>query len=394
MTSFFFGGFVAFAVALLAFVATGRSTAAAQEAAKPEALVAELRKSWPIVGLDALTTSEFDICFLSCFTLRDSKISKRDLDALIRDVESVWKSTGDIKDVMEVSKHLPVPPKFLADEWGTSRITIRGSDQRFRFERGGLLGGRLFKEDFCYADRREVTYFPGFRESDIYQGKSTRHVYRVEDMIIIPDITEKTRITDDNPRSDYFDLTTPREHGRTDLRMSRTTKQVVWQKYYPKYGHLKDYEVQFGLAEYTGGDGSRRVFPAVEILSQLTPEGIVRSLDILVKKQVQFNHALPANAFRVSVPKDTNVFLYSGSGSIKGEQVGKARMLHDINDVLEDALPIVLAKIDREKKMDAKRTADASWLYLLLGGNLALLCLGVLAYWACRRFQGKKRGMP
>jgi hypothetical protein len=60
-------------------------------------------------------------------------------------------------------------------------------------------------------------------------------------------------------------------------------------------------------------------------------------------------------------------------------------MRRPIDDVLSEALPQVVSKINAEKKVHDKRSSDLSWLYWVAAGNALILAAGVLCYGLTRR---------
>ena len=119
---------------------------------------------------------------------------------------------------------------------------------------------------------------------------------------------------------------------------------------------------------------------------------MVLELDVIVKDRLQFNHAVPAKSFRVPVPKDTLVYLYSGNGPYQGTQLGYDKLRKPIDDVLSEALPQVVGKISAEKQVHDKRSSDLTWLYWTAAGNALILAAGVVCYRLTRRAAALKGG--
>ena len=324
---------VAVALSACVWLAQGRDSRAADvtDVRRGDDFVAELARSWPTVGLDDLASTEFDFVALKYVVLENSAISRKDLEVLVEDIKTTWKATGDVKDIIEVAKHLPLSQEFMAENWAMAHCVTRGQFWRSRLERGAP-SKKKFSADFCYAFGKEnVDHFPPCKEVNIYDMKSAYSRYGPKDMILVPPLEEQTAILASDRGSDLVTLKTP--YPPSDdyeiLEASRSTKLVNWVKSYSGNGALRGCDAQIGFAEYTGGDGSKRIFPAITVFAGLSPQQMVLELDILVKKNVQFNHPVPDKAFRVAVPKETWVHLYSGNGPYASEALGK--------DYLEDA---------------------------------------------------------
>jgi hypothetical protein len=374
-------------VAILTFLPPAERLCALEADAAENELVAQLRKSWPTVGLDALASSEFD-CFCFKYVVHEnSKVSKKDLDVFIDNAKTAWKTSGDWRDIVEVSKFLPLPQEFVAREWAKVHIAVRGQNWRTRIDKG-FLEGKSSTSDYCYADRKEVAYFSLIHSADVYDGKSAWSRYGIEDMILAPPVTDETQVVHDDPGADLVTMKTPSDaDNHCIFQVSRSTKQLAWMKSYSRNRTLSRYDLQFGFAEYDGGDGGRRLFPAVTILARLSPEQMVLELDVIVKDRLQFNHAVPARSFRVAAPKDTLVYLYSGNGPYQGTQLGYDKLRRPIDDVLSEALPQVVGKIGAEKRAADSRSADLSWLYWIAAGNVLILGGGVVCWRLTRRFR-------
>ena len=180
-------------LALLACASPTQRLAAVEAGAAQDELVAQIRKSWPTIGLDALASAEFD-CFCFKYVVHeDSKISKKDLDVFVGNAKTAWKTAGNWRDVVEVSKLLPLPQQFVAEEWAKVHVAVRGQSWRTRIDKG-FLQGKSSTSDYCYADRKEVAYFSMFRSADVYEGKSAWSRYGLQDMILLPPVTDETQV--------------------------------------------------------------------------------------------------------------------------------------------------------------------------------------------------------
>jgi hypothetical protein len=350
--------------------------------------VAEIRRSWPAVGLDTLASADFDCAAFQYAVNENSPISRKDIESLVENIKIAWRETGDVNDIIAVSRHLPLSQELMTNQWGSTRSLTRGPFWRFWIDRGVDPATR-FIADYCYAFGKEVDHIPACKSVSIYEKLSIFNRHGPKNMILVPTLNDSTVIVRGDPDRDLVTLKTlflPRTYYEV-LQANRSTKLVNWLKTYRANGSLLDYETQLGFSEYTGGDGTKRIFPAITIAARLSPEETVLGLDILVKKNVQFNHPVPDKAFRVAVPKNTWVHLYTGDGPYADEEVGKNYFGKDVEDVLKEGPPIVYRKINAEKRALEKRSADRSGLYWLATGNLIVVGACFVCWLTARRFR-------
>jgi hypothetical protein len=350
--------------------------------------VAELKRSWPTVGLDSLASTEFDCATFKYAVFEKSVISRKDLEALVENIKTAWRATGDLKDIVAVSKHLPLSQEFMAENWAWAHSVTRGQFWRSRFERGADPA-KTFFVDYCFAFGKEVDYIPACKEANIYERKSLYTRLGPKDTILVPPLEDGTAVVAGDLDPDLVTLKTI--DGSTEyyavLQASRSTKLLNWVKTFQGNETLRSYDWQFGFAEYTGGDGSKRVFPAITVFASLSPQQMVMELDIIVKKSVTFNHPVPDKTFRVAVPKEIWVHLYKGNGPYTGEEVGYEYMHAPVEDVLKEGPPLIYQKIAAEKRALERRSTDRGWLYWMAVGNLIIVGVGFFGRFAVRRFR-------
>jgi hypothetical protein len=270
---------------------------------------------------------------------------------------------------------LPINPQVTVPFWDLP-VEIWQDDLRISSSMPlNIPGKRQGSIRRVFSGKADTEYNSFNRQANLYAGKSHIALIDKNDLCFLPYPLTPDRFGQPRPSPEKGKVIIDR--GPVQLECDSETGQIAHVTRKRVDGQIDKEVFQFGFRTYPGGIA----IPQVSVHLEYDPKSNPSLLTVYVLEKAEFNIELAADAFKVPVPKGTNIL----DLRFDPNQPSVRRISKPIDDLVP--LADSLLPLENTPPSPPKSSPLKIWFSALVG------CL-MLLLWTVARFYGKRGVMP